>query len=97
MYFQIRYAIIISVIVNQTKGYGCMKKLMAFILTLVFAICFVGCNTQADSIGIIGGADGPTAVFVSSDIDWLQIIGFIGITAVAVFAVLIIWRKNKRK
>ena len=72
-----------------------MKRLMAFILTFVFAICFGGCNTQADSIGIIGGADGPTAVFVSSDIKLSVIFGIVGIIAVAAFAVLIICRKRK--
>ena len=72
-----------------------MKKLMAFILTFISAMCFCGCNTKSDSIGIIGGADGPTAVFVSSDINWLGIFGIIGVIAVAVFVVLIICRKKK--
>ena len=73
-----------------------MKRLMSLILTFVFAICLGGCNTKSDSIGIIGGADGPTAVFVSSDINWLWIFGFIGVIAVAVLVVLILWRKKKQ-
>ena len=73
-----------------------MKKLFSFILSSVFAICLVGCN-NADSIGIIGGADGPTAVFASSDINWLEIFGVISIIAVAVFVILIICHKKKNK
>ena len=74
-----------------------MKKIMACVLTFAIAICFGGCNTEADSIGIIGGADGPTAVFVSSNIEWLEIFGIIGLIAVAVLIVLIICRKRKNK
>ena len=74
-----------------------MKKLFSFILSFVFAIGLVGCNNNADSIGIIGGADGPTAVFASSDINWLEIFGVISIIAVAVFVILIICHKKKNK
>ncbi len=73
-----------------------MKMLMKFILTFVFAACLGGCSTDNRSIGIIGGADGPTAVFVSSDINWVGILLVIGIIA-AVAIALIICRKKKGK
>ena len=73
-----------------------MKKLLVFALTFISVIWLGGCNTKSDSIGIIGGADGPTAVFVSSDINWLWIFGFIGAIAVAVLVVLILCRKKKQ-
>ncbi len=43
-----------------------MKKLIFFLFPLLLA----GCMTAEEeaSIGIIGGADGPTAVFVASTI-----------------------------
>ena len=72
-----------------------MNKLIAFVFAFMSVICLGGCNTESDSIGIIGGADGPTAVFVSSDINWLGIFGFIAVIAVAVLVVLVICRKKK--
>ena len=74
-----------------------MKKLIVFILTFVSVICLGCCNTESDSIGIIGGADGPTAVFVTSNINWAEIFCVIGIITVAVFVVLILCRKRKNK
>jgi len=42
-----------------------MKKLIALVLLLVFLLCLGGCGKESSSIGIIGGADGPTAIFVA--------------------------------
>ena len=53
--------------------------------------------SQAASIGIIGGADGPTAIFVTSSINWQRVFGLIGAVAVAVLAVVLICRKCKTK
>lgn len=72
-----------------------MKKTRAFILPYILALFLSGCGKEASSIGIIGGADGPTAIFVTSEIDWLYVCGVIAAIAVGVFAVLIIWRKKK--
>lgn len=33
-------------------------------------------NREAASIGIIGGADGPTAIYIASQINWFPIIVF---------------------
>ena len=41
-----------------------MKKIIA-ILLILSCLLFAGCRKNASSIGIIGGADGPTAIFVS--------------------------------
>ena len=53
--------------------------------------------SQAASIGIIGGADGPTAIFVTSSVNWQRVFGLIGAVAVAVLAVVLICRKCKKK
>lgn len=74
-----------------------MKKLFAFVSSLVFALCLSGCSKDATSIGIIGGADGPTAISVSSNISWLSICGFIGILVVTILIALIIYRNKKKK
>lgn len=74
-----------------------MKKLTAFVLSFVFVMCLGGCSTESASIGIIGGADGPTAIFVTSNINWLYICGSIGIIVVAILVVLFIHRNKKKK
>ena len=73
-----------------------MKTLLLFVLMFVFVFCFVGCGSEASNIGIIGGADGPTAIFVSSNINWLYICGLIGVIA-AVLVAFVIYRKKKNK
>ena len=72
-----------------------MKKLMIFVFSLIFASCLGGCNNEAASIGIIGGADGPTAIFVTSNINWLSVYGLIGVVLVTILAALIIYLKKK--
>ena len=74
-----------------------MKKLMIFVFSLIFALCLGGCNNEAASIGIIGGADGPTAVFVTSSINWLHVCGFLGMIAAAVLVGIFIYHNKKKK
>lgn len=54
-------------------------------------------NMKSSSIGIIGGADGPTAVFVSGD-PIGSVLAVVGIAAaIALFAVgIILWVKHKK-
>ena len=73
-----------------------MKKLMVFVLLLACAF-LVGCSNEAANIGIIGGADGPTAVFVSSGANWMSIVGVIGIIIVIILVAFIMYRKKKKK
>ena len=72
-----------------------MKKLTAFVLSIISATSMIGCSTHSTSIGIIGGADGPTAVFVTSRIPWRAICCFGGLGVVAALVVLLIDRKKK--
>jgi len=74
-----------------------MKKLIVFISTFVFALCLVGCSKETTSVGIIGGADGPTAVFVASKINWLYVCGLIGIIVATILVALIICCNRKKK
>ena len=73
-----------------------MKKLIAFVLALVCVLSLIGCSSESASVGIIGGADGPTAIFVTSNINWLYVCGFIGIV-VAILVALFIYRNKKKK
>jgi Na+-transporting methylmalonyl-CoA/oxaloacetate decarboxylase beta subunit len=47
-------------------------------------------------VGIIGGADGPTSIFVSSTTHWGLIIGAAVVVAGCI-AALVIWRKSRQK
>lgn len=74
-----------------------MKKLMGLVSSLIIALCFVGCNNEASSIGIIGGADGPTAIFVTSKIHWPSVYGLIAAIIVAILIAVIIYLSKKKK
>ena len=73
-----------------------MKKLMTSVFSLFFALYLGGCNNEAASIGIIGGADGPTAMLVASTINWPSIFGLIGIIIVLLVALIFYLNKKKK-
>lgn len=73
-----------------------MKKLILFGLLFVSALSLTGCSNESANIGIIGGADGPTAVFVSSNIDLLTVCGFIGVI-IAIVLIAVVIRNRKKK
>ena len=73
-----------------------MKKLTSLVSLLALALCLTGCSNEASDIAFIGGADGPTAVFVSSNLTW-PVISLIGVIIVAVLVALIIYRNKKKK
>ena len=61
---------------------------LAFIVAL-----FLGFTpAEAGAIGIIGGADGPTAVFVSGGLSW----GWLAAAALALLA-LVVWLSNRHR
>ena len=72
-----------------------MKKLLAFILSFATALGLVACGQDAASVGIIGGADGPTAIFITSGTGWLNIYSLIGLIALTILVVFMICRRKK--
>ena len=72
-----------------------MKKLITFVFSFI-VLCLGGCNNNAASIGIIGGADGPTAILVTSTINWPGILGLIGVIIVISVALIIYLNKKKK-
>ena len=71
-----------------------MKRLYSVLLTL--PLLLTGCK-ESGSVGIIGGADGPTAIIVSTSSDQL-ILDLI--LLIVLFAAVLLWiryRRNKRK
>lgn len=74
-----------------------MKKLMRFVFLLIIPLCLSGCNNEATSIGIIGGADGPTAILLTSKINWSSVFGLIGVIIVTIWVALFMYLKKKKK
>ncbi len=71
-----------------------MKKHLFLSIAAFLGIFMSGCAKE--SIGIIGGADGPTAIILSRDIGWMYL--ELGILAVLVVLLLIyILKKRKKK
>jgi len=68
-----------------------------FLSALGFGILLLtGCANDSASVGIIGGADGPTAVFVASSTSpSLYVIGGAIILAALAVAGFILWRRRK--
>ena len=78
-----------------------MKKFGAGMIVLSIIIFITGVNMkikQRAAIGIIGGADGPTSVFVAGKVpEGLGIMGiFCGILLLGV-GLYLIFRKNRNK
>ena len=74
-----------------------MKKLIIFVSSLILIVCLGGCGNEASSIGIIGGADGPTATFVTSQIHWMSICKLISVIIVVILIAVIIYLIKKKK
>lgn len=74
-----------------------MKKLLIFVSSLIIVLCLGGCNNEASSIGIIGGADGPTARFLTSQIQWMGVCGLISVIIVPILIAVIIYFNKKKK
>ena len=74
------------------------KKVLIAIAVLGVLLAVMGYgyqNRYASSIGIIGGADGPTAIFVAGKTGMILYAGSALILAVIVAAFAMSWRKRK--
>ena len=74
-----------------------MKKLMVLISSIILVMCLGGCNNEASSIGIIGGADGPTARFITSKIILQSVFGLVAVIIVTIVIAVIIYLNKKKK
>ncbi len=48
------------------------------------------------STGVIGGADGPTAIYVASSVNWELLAGIVIIIAVSIISFLV-WKKKQQQ
>ena len=74
-----------------------MKKLVALVFALVCVLGLLGCSSESASVSIIGGADGPTARFVTSTIIWQSIFGLVAVIIVTIVIAVIIYLNKKKK
>jgi hypothetical protein len=55
------------------------------------------CNALAGIIGVVATVNGRTAVTAESDVDWLALVGVLGISLVGALAGALIYRRQKRR
>lgn len=62
---------------------------------MIIILLFAGCtNHKAGSIAIIGGVDGPTAIFVLEKVKWVPIIAAIIVVIIVIAIIYFTKRKN---
>ena len=74
------------------------KRIIAVIAALGVLLAVIGYgykNRYASSIGIIGGADGPTAIFVAGKKGMLFYAGIALLLAAGILLAAALWRKRK--
>lgn len=72
-----------------------MKKISLFLLAI--PVLLSSCAKQDDtSIGIIGGADGPTTIFLISKFKWFIVALVIMVAVLAVLIIKYIIRKKNK-
>lgn len=69
------------------------KKLLAAVLlaAIAIAVVMVLCFTQANTVGVIGGADGPTAIFITTKWEPWLLLPLAAVAAACVY----FYRKKK--
>jgi Na+-transporting methylmalonyl-CoA/oxaloacetate decarboxylase, beta subunit len=71
-----------------------MKKISLFLL--IIPTLLAGCAKQDPaSIGVIGGADGPTAIYIASKLNWFTIALGIIVVILAISLIAYFFKKKK--
>ena len=74
-----------------------MKKLIIFVSSLILVLCLVGYSKEASSVGIVGGADGPDATFLTSQIHWINVCKLISVVVIVAILIAVIVYLNRKK
>ncbi|MBQ2955934.1 MAG: hypothetical protein IJE08_05680 [Clostridia bacterium] len=75
-----------------------MQKRIMTVLWAAAMLILTGCAQEAASVGVIGGADGPTVVMVSvGDGFWLMAAAVLLIAAGCIAAAVILIRRRRKK
>lgn len=77
-----------------------MKKLSIQLcgMLAVLTVFLSGCrDSDAAAVGIIGGADGPTAIYIATKNSWWDIVVPIVVVILIIIGLIIYFKKRKRK
>ncbi len=72
-----------------------IQTIKGMLLTLCCMMCMTGCSQPSSSVGIIGGADGPTAIFLTTSPDAGSFL--VGTVLGVGVALVILWWIRRRK
>ncbi len=73
-----------------------VTSLIMIIFSVLFLIQLVYAVSPASNVAIIGGADGPTAIFVSSTVSWLEMLILLSVGIAVLVAAIFIFRRIKK-
>ncbi|PHV70576.1 hypothetical protein CS063_09750 [Sporanaerobium hydrogeniformans] len=87
--------IIIKVITLLSGMLLVITTVVPFLLKKYFMFKLIKENFGAASVGIIGGADGPTAIFVGTKLNLGSLIGIVILLGLTIIGSIILWRNKK--
>ena len=73
-----------------------LKKLTPILWIICSFLTFSGCASESASLGIIGGADGPTVILLSSGPGWIYL-ALAGILLVGILVFVHVKHRNRKK
>lgn len=74
-----------------------ISSIILIVFSLLFLIQLVYAVSPASSVAIIGGADGPTSIFVASTVSWLEMLVLFSIGLILFIAALMIFKRIKKQ
>ena len=75
-----------------------MKKILGIVdgvVGIIFIIAGIALKMNNNALSVIGGADGPTSVFVAAKLDSVSVSLLIGIGIVVLIVAIIFYLKRK--
>ena len=80
---------------SEREDASMVKKLIPISGIFCLIPVFSGCASESASLGVIGGADGPTVILLSSGSCWVYLVP-VGILLVGIL-VFVLWKRRNGK
>jgi len=74
-----------------------ISSVILITFSALFLVRLVIFASPSSSLGIIGGADGPTTILVSSTVSWLEILILFSVGLIIFLAAILIFRRIKKQ
>ena len=74
-----------------------ITSVILIVFSVLFLIQLIYAVSPASSVAIIGGADGPTSILVSSTVSWLEMLVLFSIGIIIFLAAILIFRRIKKQ